>query len=424
LGDWNAKVGREEIYQGLIGRHSIHLNCNNNGQRLVDFAAAKNMMVTSTCFLHTSYFQKAVSIWQNVSHINVHAATEEKEESEKEAFYQKVVETYDSCRSNDIKIVLGDWNAKVGREEIYQGLIRRHRIHLNCSNNGQKLVGFVAAKNMVVTSACFPHKEIHKQTWGSPDGKTNNQNDHILIDKRNASSMLDVKSCRGASSDCDHYLVRGRYRCKIANSKYGPNKTTRRFHTDALREASMVTRFQQQLEEEFGKLQSEKATKEESQIEEDWKKLKEVIKEAAEQTIRYQPKPDRKGWSDDESRKALEKKNAAYKKWIDRPTRAKRLEYERLRKIAHKTCKNRKRTYMDNRIRNIEENIKDKQIRNAYKEVGSLKAGFQPHTDLCRGTNNEILSTEEKIKTRWKTYFQDLLTTSVTADQSNPLEAT
>jgi len=79
---------------------------------------------------------------------------------------------------------------------------------------------------------------------------------------------------------------------------------------------------------------------------------------------------------------------------------------------------------VDNRIRNIEENIKDKQIRNAYKEVGSLKAGFQPHTDLSRGTNNEILSTEEEIKTRWKTYFRDLLTTSVTADQSNPLEAT
>jgi hypothetical protein len=79
---------------------------------------------------------------------------------------------------------------------------------------------------------------------------------------------------------------------------------------------------------------------------------------------------------------------------------------------------------MDNLIRNIEENIKDKQIRNAYKEVGSLEAGFQPHMDLYRGTNNEILSTEEEIKTRWKTYFQDLLTTSVTADQSNPLEAT
>jgi len=121
--------------------------------------------------------------------------------------------------------------------------------------------------------------------------------------------------------------------------------------------------------------------------------------EAAEQTIGYQPKPDRMGWFDDECRKALEEKNAAYKKWIDRPIRTKRMEYERLRKIAHKICKKGKRTHMDNRIRDIEENIKDKQIRNVYKEVGSLKARFQPHKDLCRDIN-EILSKEEEIKTR------------------------
>ena len=50
-------------------------------------------------------------------------------------------------------------------------------------------------------------------------------------------------------------------------------------------------------------------------------------------------------------------------------------------KIAHKICKNRKRKHMDNCIKDIEENIKDKQIRNAYKEVGSLKAGFPPFVE-------------------------------------------
>jgi endonuclease/exonuclease/phosphatase family metal-dependent hydrolase len=104
--------------------------------------------------------------FQNVSFINVHVPTEEKE-----AFYQKVEEIYDSCPSSNIKIVLGDWNAKVGREEIYQGLIGRHSMHLNTNNNGQMLVDFAAAKNMVVSSNCFPHKEIHKQIWRSPDGK-------------------------------------------------------------------------------------------------------------------------------------------------------------------------------------------------------------------------------------------------------------
>ena len=147
--------------------------------------------------------------FQNVSFINAHAPTEEKEETEKEAFYHKVEEIYDSCPSNDIKIVLGDLNAKVGREEIYQGLTGRQSIHLNTNNNGQGLVDFATTKNIVVSSTCLPHKEIHKQTWRSPDGKTNNQTDYILTDKRNASSILDVKSCRGANSDSDHFLVRG-----------------------------------------------------------------------------------------------------------------------------------------------------------------------------------------------------------------------
>jgi len=64
------------------------------------------------------------------------------------------------------------------------------------------------------------------------------QTDYILIDKRNASSTLDVKSCRGARSDSDHFLVRGRYRTKIAYNKHKPNRTIRRLHVDALREAS------------------------------------------------------------------------------------------------------------------------------------------------------------------------------------------
>jgi hypothetical protein len=115
----------------------------------------------------------------------------------------------------------------------------------------------------------------------------------------------------------------------------------------------MVRRFQQQLEDEFGKLGTEQVAEGENHMEEDGKQLKGTIIEAAEQTIGYQPKPDRREWFDDECRRVLEEKNAAYKKWIDRPSRTKRLEFERLRKIAHKICKIKKRPHMDDRIRNI-----------------------------------------------------------------------
>ena len=105
-------------------------------------------------------------------------------------------------------------------------------------------------------------------------------------------------------------------------------------------------KFQHQLGKEFENSGKERAVEEEICIEEDWKQIKEVTVDAAEQTVGYKPKPDRRGWFDDECRIALDEKNAAYKKLIDRPTRSKRLEYESLRNVAHNKYKNKKRTYI------------------------------------------------------------------------------
>jgi hypothetical protein len=49
-----------------------------------------------------------------------------------------------------------------------------------------------------------------------PDGKTHNQNDHILIDRRQHSSILDVQSFRAADCDTDHYLVVARERLAVS----------------------------------------------------------------------------------------------------------------------------------------------------------------------------------------------------------------
>jgi len=54
----------------------------------------------------------------------------------------------------------------------------------------------ITSKNLVVKSTMFPHRNIHKYTWTSTDGKTDNQIDHILIDRRWHSSVLDVQSFR------------------------------------------------------------------------------------------------------------------------------------------------------------------------------------------------------------------------------------
>jgi len=42
----------------------------------------------------------------------------------------------------------------------------------------------VASKLPAVNSKMFPHRDIHKYTWTSPDGKTHNQIDHTGLSKK------------------------------------------------------------------------------------------------------------------------------------------------------------------------------------------------------------------------------------------------
>ena len=92
-------------------------------------------------------------------------------------------------------------------------------MHQDSNNNGVRIVNFVTSKNLILKNTMFPHRDIYKYTWTSPDGKGHNQIDHILIDRRWHSSILDVRSFRGADCDTNHCLVVTKVRESLTVSK-------------------------------------------------------------------------------------------------------------------------------------------------------------------------------------------------------------
>jgi hypothetical protein len=80
--------------------------------------------------------------------------------------------------------LLGDFNATVGKEDIFKPTIGNESLHEISNDIGVRVVNFATSKNLIVESSLFPHRNVHKFTWISPDGNTHNQIDHILIDRR------------------------------------------------------------------------------------------------------------------------------------------------------------------------------------------------------------------------------------------------
>jgi exonuclease III len=110
----------------------------------------------------------------------------------KDSFYEELGRVFDQFPRYDMNILLGDFNAKVGREDIFKPTIGNESSHKIRKDNGVRIVNFATSKILVTKSTMFPHRSIHKYTWTSPDGQTDNQIDHILIDRRWHSSILDV----------------------------------------------------------------------------------------------------------------------------------------------------------------------------------------------------------------------------------------
>lgn len=79
-------------------------------------------------------------------------STEAKDEEVKEQFYDSQERLCDFLPPNDVKILLGDFNAKVGNEEPHRGMTRGHSLYDISNNIGQRFADFANIRNLITKS--------------------------------------------------------------------------------------------------------------------------------------------------------------------------------------------------------------------------------------------------------------------------------
>jgi phosphomevalonate kinase len=150
----------------------------------------------------------------------------------------------------------------------------------------------------------FPHLNIHTYTCRSPDGKTHNQIDHILVDRRRHSNVLDVRSFRTADCDSDYYLVVAKVRERLAVNKQRSQRfDMEKFYFKKLNDVEVKEQFRVEVSNRFAALEDLDT---EVEINSAWETIREYIKISAKESLRYFESKKQNIWFDEKCSKLLD----------------------------------------------------------------------------------------------------------------------
>ena len=117
----------------------------------------------------------------NITVIQVYTPTSNAEEAEVEWFYDDLQDLLELTPKKDVLFIIGDWNAKVGSQEI-PGVTGKFGLRVQ-NEAWQRLTRFFQERALLIANTLFQQHKRRLYTWTSPDGQYQNQTDYILCNQ-------------------------------------------------------------------------------------------------------------------------------------------------------------------------------------------------------------------------------------------------
>jgi len=117
--------------------------------------------------------------------------------------------------STDKLILLGDFNAQVGRySTVWEGVIWSSGVG-NCNSNALCLLELFSCYELVVTNTIFRLSTWKKTSWMHSHSKHWHLIDYITVRKRDRHDIRLIKAMCGAECWTDHRLITSRMNIRI-----------------------------------------------------------------------------------------------------------------------------------------------------------------------------------------------------------------
>ncbi|XP_044573412.1 uncharacterized protein LOC123257656 [Drosophila ananassae] len=334
---------------------------------------------------------------RHITIVQCYAPTEDASDDFKDDFYNALTSSLTKSKRGAIKILMGDFNAKLGpNNNGLEPIMGRHGVGTR-SNNGDRLADLCQTFQLVIGGTVFPHKEVHKYTWTSPSGHTRNQIDHLCISRKWRHSLSDVRNRRSASIDSDHELLVGELLIKLRRRHTATRRSTRRpppLNLHRLGDPVISTRLATMLREQLTPQQNHT-----------WEHTCSTLRSIAEGLLgtRQRRSTD---WISTRTWELISRRNSLKSK-ADHDCRA-RDEYKELCKLVKKSARNDKRALIDRLAENAESAANANNMRSLYQTIGKLSGSYQKQNHPVRDVNGTLLVDDDSQIRRWRQHFLEI----------------
>ena len=326
----------------------------------------------------------------NISIIQAYAPTSASTEDDIEAFYETLEKAKDQCKSQYIIIMMGDFNARVGKQ--HEGhIVGEHGPGIR-NERGETFVRWCQANEQVITNTWFEQHPRQPWTWMSPVNVTKNQIDYITINNRFRNSVQQSKSYPGADCGSDHNPVICKLKVRLKKLKM-IKREQQLDYCQLQNNQDIKNTYAIEVNNRFSVLEQEGNN---TTLE----VFKEALVETAKETIPKKTKQSKNKRMTEEILRMMRNRQAIPQRNSD--------EYKQLHREIRKKCREAKEEWLKNECAEIEKG-KETDTKAMHKRIQDLTGAKTCSSSGCiRSKDGTIITEKDDILERWTEYIEEL----------------
>ena len=330
----------------------------------------------------------------DINIIQVYAPTQEAPDQEILKFYSDLEKIKNLCKSNEIVIVMGDLNAKVGKGK--DGIVVGDHGLGDRNERGDMWIDWCRENKMFVANTWFENHPRRLWTWMSPGDRTRNQIDYIAVSNRYRNGVLNCKTYPGADIDSDHAPVIMDLRVRLKAVKKGDSNKRRDLNYCGYSDVK------EKMKTDFEDMVNKKENFEKETTQNQFETFKNIVLTVMDSHIPPASNNIKKHpWMTTEIMNLIEERRK-YKRGSEK--------YMETNNTIKRKCIEAHQDYLDFKCIQMERDFKGntRKVHQDIKEITGKGRKVKSSSNCIKDKNGNLLFDEQEIQNRWQEYIGEL----------------